>query len=216
VVHQWKSLDSGIPPCYVSDIHGRRIQEASKMKEYKRAYPAFSLCGLRCGLCPRYYTNGSSRCPGCGGEGFHLAHPSCAVITCSKKHGDIQFCCHCADYPCERYATTSTKDSFITYQNVIRDFQRIHNDGFSQVRTELEDKMAFLEFLLKDFDDGRRKSLYCTAVSLLALSDLNIVREYILRNFNADHISLKEKAEAVSALLREAAERNGISLELRK
>gem|GEM_PF-3991072 len=35
--------------------------------EYKvRSYPLFSDCGLNCGLCPRYYTDGASRCPGCG------------------------------------------------------------------------------------------------------------------------------------------------------
>lgn len=27
-------------------------------------------CGLDCGLCPRFYTEGSSRCPGCCGENF--------------------------------------------------------------------------------------------------------------------------------------------------
>ncbi|HCP15088.1 MAG TPA: hypothetical protein DIT32_04865, partial [Peptococcaceae bacterium] len=63
------------------------------MKEYVRAYPLFSLCGLNCGLCPRYHTEGESRCPGCGGPAFHLKHPSCAVITCSRKHGGVEHCC---------------------------------------------------------------------------------------------------------------------------
>jgi hypothetical protein len=33
------------------------------MKEYYRNYPLFSLCGLNCGLCPRYHTQGESKCP---------------------------------------------------------------------------------------------------------------------------------------------------------
>lgn len=55
------------------------------MKEYKREYSLFSLCGLNCGLCPHYQTNGISKCPGCGGQDFHLKHPTCAVITCNRK-----------------------------------------------------------------------------------------------------------------------------------
>jgi hypothetical protein len=138
------------------------------------------------------------------------------VITCSKKHGDIQFCCHCADYPCDRYKTPSTKDSFITYRNVLRDFQRIQRDGLTQVQAELDEKIAFLEFLLNNFDDGRRKSFYCSAVSLLDLSDLNMVKDDILQHLNRDNMPLKEQAESVAALLRKTAERKGISLELRK
>lgn len=138
------------------------------------------------------------------------------MITCSKKHGDIQFCCHCADYPCDRYKTPSTKDSFITYRNVLRDFQRIQRDGLTQVQAELDEKIAFLEFLLNNFDDGRRKSFYCSAVSLLDLSDLNMVKDDILQHLNRDNMPLKEQAESVAALLRKTAERKGISLELRK
>ena len=40
-------------------------QQAS---EYDREYPLFSACGLNCGLCPRFYTDGESRCPGCGAK----------------------------------------------------------------------------------------------------------------------------------------------------
>jgi len=54
------------------------------MKEYKREYPLFSLCGLNCGLCPKYHTNGESKCPGCGGTDFTLKHPPCKVIRCNQ------------------------------------------------------------------------------------------------------------------------------------
>jgi len=74
-----------------------------RVNEYKREYPLFSLCGLNCGLCPRYHTNGTSKCPGCGGEDFYLKHPSCAVINCSRKHGNSEYCYQCKLFPCEKY-----------------------------------------------------------------------------------------------------------------
>ncbi|HNR04634.1 MAG TPA: DUF3795 domain-containing protein, partial [Bacillota bacterium] len=39
-------------------------------------------CGLDCGLCPRFFTEGASRCPGCCGVDFENKHPSCSFITC--------------------------------------------------------------------------------------------------------------------------------------
>lgn len=91
------------------------------MKEYKREYPMFSLCGLNCCLCPRYHTDGSSKCPGCGGADFTLYHPSCPVITCNKKHDNIEFCFECSLYPCQKYEYQV--DSFISKRNILQDLK---------------------------------------------------------------------------------------------
>ena len=50
-----------------------------------KKYPTIGVCGLDCGLCPRYYTIGPSRCPGCAGPDFFNKHPSCSFITCCVK-----------------------------------------------------------------------------------------------------------------------------------
>jgi hypothetical protein len=43
-------------------------QTKPDLKEYHiKKYPTIGVCGLDCGLCPRYYTIGPSRCPGCAG-----------------------------------------------------------------------------------------------------------------------------------------------------
>jgi hypothetical protein len=41
------------------------------MKDFKRLYPLFSLCGLNCGLCPMHLDN---YCPGCGGGAGKINH----------------------------------------------------------------------------------------------------------------------------------------------
>ena len=183
------------------------------MKEYKRENPLFSLCGLNCGLCPRYRSEGASKCPGCGGEGFHLKHPSCAVITCSQKHGGVEFCFHCESYPCERYAKPSEKDSFITYQNVLSDMQKAQNSIGGYI-AEQEKKTAFLETLLSCYNDGRKKSFYCTAVNLLTWEDLADVKEKIEARLSGT--STEETIRWIESAFYEKAAARGIGLKLRK
>jgi len=185
------------------------------MKEYKRDYPLFSLCGLCCGLCPRYQTDAASKCPGCGGEDFALKHPSCAVITCSKKHGDIQYCFQCAEYPCGRYARPGDADSFISYRNVRSDMDKAARD-LQEFKRELDAKVEIVEFLIKNYNDGKRKSFYCNAANLLTLADLKEIMKEIENSIEKQDIPVKEKIEKVVAIFIEQAEASGLDLKLRR
>lgn len=58
------------------------------MKNFTRAYPLFSLCGLNCLLCTMHL---GGHCPGCGGgEG----NQSCSIARCSIQKG-VEFCPFC-------------------------------------------------------------------------------------------------------------------------
>lgn len=186
------------------------------MEKYKRTTPLYSLCGLNCGMCPRYQTQGESRCPGCGGMDFRLKHPACAVITCSKKHGGVEYCFECSSYPCERYSGISDADSFISYSNVITDFAKAKTDGIEQYMTELHEKIAILEFLLSAHNDGRRKAFYCNAVNLLPLPDLREIMLEIEAKISPRDIPPKEQIEEIVRLIEARAASRGISLKLRK
>ncbi len=129
------------------------------MKEQTRAEPRFSLCGLNCGLCPMYHISETEHCTGCGGAG----RPSCAVQRCAREHGGVEYCFQCAEYPCARYTRAEPYDSFVPHRNVQRDFARAARDGLDAYRAMLEEKEALLRFLLREYNDGRRKSLFCTA-----------------------------------------------------
>jgi len=117
------------------------------MTIYSRKEPYYSLCGLNCCLCPRFYTNGSSRCPGCGGKEFSSKHPTCAVITCSKKHDYIEFCFQCREFPCERYRKLGGMDSFITYKNVLLNIEKAKAD-LNIYMASLKTKYEYLKILL--------------------------------------------------------------------
>lgn len=186
------------------------------MKEYKREYPLFSLCGLNCGLCPQYQTSGASKCPGCGGTDFHLKHPTCGVITCNSKHDNVEYCFLCSSYPCGKYEKRSEKDSFISYRNVIEDFQIAREQGIEHYQKELDEKIALLEFWIAHYDDGKHKGFYCRAVNLLPLCELKEVARDIGQNISKSDAALPDKIKLIeNALNQKAAERN-ISLALRK
>lgn len=185
------------------------------MKEYKRDYPLFSLCGLNCGLCPRYQSRGTSKCPGCGGSDFHLKHPSCAVIACSKKHGNVAYCFMCKEYPCDKYKNPNEEDSFITYRNVISDMQKAKEYGMEQYRAELEEKIAFLELLIDRYNDGRRMNFYCIAVNLLDLADLNNIKEQMKKELSGK-LTQKEQIKMIESMFDEKAKSRNIGFKLRK
>ena len=183
--------------------------------EYKqRAYPQFSACGLNCGLCPRYHTVGSSRCPGCAGEGFSDVHPSCGVLSCSQRKG-LQVCFQCEEFPCSRYDGAAQYDSFVTHRNQLRDLGRAKENGMRAYKAELEEKIRILEQLFQLYDDGRRKSYFCLAVNLLDLSDLKTVMVSLSGEARSAQ-SRKEKAAVAVRLFEILADDRGIALELRK
>jgi hypothetical protein len=182
------------------------------MKEYRRENPLFSLCGLNCGLCPRYHTEGDSKCPGCGGEDFHLKHPACAVITCNRKHDQVQYCFQCTSFPCEKYNAPSKEDSFITYRNVLADFEKARKEGLEQYAAELREKMEILSFLLREYNDGRRKNFYCAAINLFKLQDLNDMMVEIREKISKQDNTKEDKIRQVILLFQAKANRENIEL----
>jgi hypothetical protein len=183
------------------------------MQEYKRTTPDFSLCGLNCVLCPRHNTDGSSRCPGCGGPEFNLKHPSCAVIRCSRKNGNVEYCFVCEKYPCERFSRIDEdgKDSFISYRNVLADNDMAKSDLKIYLR-DLEKKNKYLEYFLTTHNDGRSKGFFCLAINLLGINDL----DEIIGIVKEKEKHQKLEPDTVKGLFNERARARGIELVLRR
>ena len=183
--------------------------------EYKLSkYPLFSACGLNCGLCPRYHTDGKSRCPGCAGKGFSTVHPSCGVLSCCQRKG-FEYCFSCEEYPCKKYDGVVLSDSFITHKNQLYDLDKAKRIGMDVYEIELNEKVRALEELLKNYDDGRRKNLYCVAVNLLDLPDVKAIMEQLNGEVEPE-MSVKSKATAAVRLFEGMAEKRAVSLRLRK
>lgn len=180
------------------------------MKNFNRDNLLFSLCGLNCGLCPMKI---NGYCPGCGGgEG----NQSCKIARCSLDYDNIEYCFQCGNYPCEKYDGIDEFDSFITHQRRQMDVEKAREIGMEVYNGEQIQKSEILRDLLSNYNDGRRKSFYCTAVNLLDLEDVKRVMERIHNELKPDESNLKENAAAAAKFFREKAEEKQIILKLKK
>jgi len=184
------------------------------MKYKTRKYPQFSACGLNCGLCPRYYTDGPSRCPGCAGEGFTSAHCGCGMLSCCQRKG-LEYCFECDEFPCPKYNGVDSSDSFITHINQFTDMEKAKKIGTATYEAELNEKIKILEHLLENYNDGRKKSIFCLAVNLLDLQNLKAIMKQ-LADTTTTETPIKEKAAEAAKLFNESAEKKGVTLKLRK
>lgn len=73
-----------------------------------------------------------------------------------------------------------------------------------------------MDELLAHYNDGRRKTLFNTAVYLLPLEDLRTVMAALRSRPELTEQPVKERALAAVELLQEAADRLNISLKLNK
>ena len=106
-------------------------------------------------------------------------------------------------------------DSFITHQRQLADMEKAREMGPERYDAELAEKEGILLFLLGNFNDGRRKTLFCAGVNLL---ELEVLRELSaqLANSDLDSLPLKEKCTYAARLFQEAAGRQGLDLKLHK
>lgn len=145
-----------------------------------------------------------------GGEG----NQACSIAKCSSQHGNVEYCFQCENYPCEKYDNIDEFDSFITHQHQKQDMEKFKELGIELYSTEQQRKKVLLNHLLNTYNDGRKKTLFCIAVNLLELEDL----EHIISELdkNTSNLTLKEKSTQATSLLQKTAKQNNIVLRLRK
>ena len=169
-----------------------------------RNYPTIGCCGIDCGLCPRFYTEGVSRCPGCGAEGFAEVHPPCGYISCCEKCG-LNVCAECEAFPCKRFEKeTGERDSFVLHRKVIPNQRLIAEIGIDAFIKQQQGRIAFLETALEHYNDGRSKNLYCIAAVLLSIESLR------------KSLVLAESGEPLKAVLNRFADDEEQELKLRR
>jgi len=185
-----------------------------------RKYPIVGACGLNCGLCPRYHTEGTSRCPGCCGPDFWEKHPGCGFITCCVKKNGLETCAQCIDWAnCEKVAklldSAKYSDSFISYRPLASNFAFIQKNGIEEfVRLEIE-KQELLRHLIDSYNDGRSKSFYCTSCQLIPGDRLKEALADAETKITGD-ATIKDKARIVRAAISNLADSLQVDLKLRK
>lgn len=178
-----------------------------------KAYPVIGCCGIDCGLCPRYHTGGASKCPGCGGDDFHLKHPSCGFLTCCITRHNAEVCGLCNEFPCNRFEPEKEGyDSFVTHRRIFQNLSCIKKEGIEAFISRQRQRMDFLNMLLGSFDDGRSKSYFCLASALLPLTSLEAISGAIKDHLDRDDIRAGNRL--VKELIDAAAHQHEVTLKL--
>ena len=176
--------------------------------EFCRTDGLFSLCGLNCGLCPMQIRG---ECSGCFNGS--TCYQSCPIAPCSVRHGNVDYCFECPEYPCKRYDGIDRHDSLISHRNQKKDLAKAKKIGIEAYLAEQREKKKILTRLLNEYDDGSKDVFFCLAVNMLSVDDLCSVLSKA--DLQTSGLSLKEKAKHIDELLQDCAAARNIPLELR-
>ncbi len=181
-------------------------------KHPTKQYPTIGVCGLDCGLCPRFYTSGPSRCPGCAGAGFYEKHPTCSFITCCVKKKGLEVCSDCPDFPCskfksqEDYKQIKENSSYPSYRKVLTNLNSIKECGIERFIEQQNKRIKLLGTMVDNFDDGRSRSFFCRAASFCNLTELENSIEKATEKIRNDMIrqnDMKNKAKILKTIISE-------------
>ena len=183
-----------------------------------KKYPTLGCCGLDCGLCPRYYIKGVSKCPGCCGPDFFNKHPGCGHITCCVKKKSLEVCGECDDFPCSKFDLwfgNEAGDSFVTHKKTEPNLYFIKKHGVKKQK----ERIKLLEEMLEGFNEGRSRSFYCIAATLLSIDDIKKLIDLAkkeVKTLGVRKDDVKSKAKILRETIQDVADEKGVDLKLRK
>ena len=183
----------------------------------KIKYPEIGICGLSCRLCPHFHTEGQSRCGGCKTESRMGA--GCPFITCALKKKGIEFCWDCEESEtCEKWAkhrkSGKVADSFKCYQTLEDDIAFVRKNGVSEFEKLQKKRESLLKEMLPEFNEGRSKSYYCIAATVLEIGELEKALSEAKKKSGG--FEIKEKSRVLHTIMDELALHRNYNLKLRK
>ena len=180
-------------------------------------YPEIGICGLSCRLCPRYHMDTASRCHGCKTESRMNA--GCSFITCAIRKKSVEFCWYCPESrSCERWKrhreAGEKVDSFKSYQKLEENIAFINQRGIDEFEKRQKSREQLLCEMLQKFNEGRSKSYYCVAATVLEIAELKkALATGKQRSYGLD---IKDKSRLLHAIIDDIARQKQYSLKLRK
>jgi hypothetical protein len=184
-------------------------------KPIQKQYPAIACCGIDCGLCPRHYTVGTSKCPGCLGEHFFAKHPSCSIATCCVKTNGLETCAECLQFPCEKLRNWDIVDSFVTHRRSLENLRQVKEQGMAAFVKQQNERISLLNKLLQEYDDGKSKSFFCLAAALLEIDDLKKA-VFQIEEIREQPKDSKQRAKQARGILEQMAKLKGVELIYRR
>ncbi|HZK31095.1 MAG TPA: hypothetical protein VFC43_07695 [Methanoregula sp.] len=143
----------------------------------------------------------------------------CPFITCALKKKGIEFCWNCEENEtCVKWArhreSSKKVDSFTCYQKLKDDIGFIQKHGVSEFEKTQKNKEHLLKEMLQGFNEGRSKSYYCIAATVMDIGELEEALDKARKN--SDGLAIQEKSGVLHSLLDEIARQRNYYLKLRK
>ena len=182
----------------------------------KISHVKVGICGLSCRLCPAYHRETKSKCPGCKSE-FRMG-AACAFQNCALKKKGVEFCGFCEENKtceklCKHREMSKKGDSILSYQKVEDNIAFIQKNGIDEFEKEQMAREQLLREMLSEFNEGRSKTFYCIAATVLEIGEL----ETVLKEARAKTkgLYLKAKSKIMHSQLNEVANNKSYILKLR-
>jgi hypothetical protein len=143
----------------------------------------------------------------------------CPYVNCAVNKKGVEFCWECPESSdCTRWQKHAqfgaAHDSFVCYQKVEDNIATIQKAGIAEFEKQQRTREGLLRAMLAEFNEGRSKSFYCIAATVLEIPDLeNVLAE--ARQKSAG-MAIKEKAQLMRSLLEGLAAEKDYVLKLRK
>jgi hypothetical protein len=182
-------------------------------------YPEIGICGLSCRLCPSYQTEAASKCYGCKSK--ERMAVGCPFITCAIKKTGVEFCWDCRqNESCEKWKehreAGKKYDSFKSYQRLEHDINFIKVKGVEAFEEQQRIREALLTRLLHQYNEGRSKSYYCIAATVMEIEELRDALKEADTRSKSPGMGIKDKSKIMHSILDAVALKKGYCLRLRK
>ena len=143
----------------------------------------------------------------------------CPFITCAVKKVGVEFCWDCRENEsCEKWRKHrelgKEYDSFKTYQKLEDDINFIKAKGVKAYDEQRRIRESLLIGILNEFNEGRSKSYYCIAATVMDIDELNSALEEATAQSKL--LSIKDKSRIMHTILDSIALKKGYRLSLRK
>ena len=143
----------------------------------------------------------------------------CPFITCAVKKKGIDFCWECGESnDCKKWRlhrdASKISDSFKCYQTLEADISFVLKNGIEEFEKKQKDRELILKTMLDEFNNGRSKSYYCIASSVLEIDELhNALR---MATEQTKNMEPKQKTKILHSILDQIAKEKVYLLKLRK
>lgn len=138
----------------------------------------------------------------------------CKFITCAIKKKEVEFCWDCIESnDCEKWLKHRQEgakyDSFKSYQMLEADIIFIQENGFEEYNRMQDIRTELLKDMLDNFNEGRSKSYYCIAATVMRIEE---IKEALTRAKDSSNgLDIISKSKIFHSILDEIAQKKVIN-----